>query len=55
MTLCVDDLYIVNCWLGTSYAVQEGCMVQTVAMMSLDNGAVTNFSRRGNIQDKSST
>jgi hypothetical protein len=54
LTLCVDNLGLIQWWVDASYNVHEDCRGQTGAMMSLGKGAPISFSRKQKLNVRSS-
>ena len=54
-TLSVDDLGLVTLFVDASYAVHTDCRWQLDAVMTLEKGAFTSFSRKQKLNAKSST
>ena len=46
---------MVNWWVDASYAIYDDCKGHAGGVITIWKGAVTSFSRRKNIQGKSST
>ena len=55
LTLSLDDLGLVTWFVDASYTVHNDCRGQLGTMMTLGKGAVTNFSRKQRLNEKSST